>query len=145
MIGMSRISQLVKQHALNPLTIAAMRKSGDPIVIALADAFERTLSGKLEDVEKNALYRIEARRTSLLQRPDFVEEIDYGAGDPTATGWSRELWKHSRIRCVQPIQPNRSFRSAAFQCRGGVQTEERTRARCLYGPVGGLPSRRHEM
>jgi hypothetical protein len=83
MIGMSRISQLVKQHALNPLTIAAMRKSGDPIVIALADAFERTLSGKLEDVEKNALYRIEARRTSLLQRPDFVEEIDYGAGDPT--------------------------------------------------------------
>ncbi len=82
MLGISKISRLVKQHALNPFTIAAMRKSGDPMVIALADAFERTLSGKLVKFEKDAIDRIETRRTALLERTDLVEEIDYGAGDP---------------------------------------------------------------
>ncbi len=67
MLGVSKISRLVEQHALNPLTIAAMRKSGDPMVIALADAFERTLSGKLVEFEKDAIVRIETRRTALLE------------------------------------------------------------------------------
>jgi predicted O-methyltransferase YrrM len=61
-----------------------MHKSGDALVQALADAFQRTLSGTLDEFERTAVDRIEARRTALLQRTDYVEEIDYGAGDPSS-------------------------------------------------------------
>jgi predicted O-methyltransferase YrrM len=74
----------VKQHATNPLTIASMRRSKDPLVAALAGAFERTLSGTLDEGERRAVEKIEARRAALLERTDSVEEIDYGAGDPTS-------------------------------------------------------------
>lgn len=71
--------------------MAGLVSHEDPVVASIGTAIRETLAGELPHAEKDAIARIEQRRTALLESDGRITVVDFGAGRPDSRRSREEM------------------------------------------------------